>query len=178
MEAKASVTFSKVLSEAFTFTSAKILSQVFAKWPSLPLLILLSRVTDLASSVVYVNGLTAKYAFMAFIQWTAFSIPLEKSAGSAALISAVLVMVDIGFAGGATGLAGSCGGRTVVRVTVVNEAVEAVGLVVDMTEGAVVTRGITGGKELVTGMLGCELDGGREVMHLGGESRDAGLAVY
>ena len=41
-----------------------------------------------------------------------------------------------------------------------------------------VTRGVTGGKGLVIGMLGCELEGGREAMGLGGEGRDAGLAVY
>ena len=42
----------------------------------------------------------------------------------------------------------------------------------------VVTRGVTGGKGLVTGMLGCRLEGDREAMCLGGEGRNAGLAVY
>ena len=96
---KASVTLLKVLSVVFTFASARMSSQVSVKWPPRPLLILLSRITDLASSVVYVDGLTAKYAFMAFIQQTASSVSPEKSTGSAALISAVLVVVDIGFAG-------------------------------------------------------------------------------
>ena len=172
MEAKASVTFSKVLSEAFTFTSANKSSQVSAKWPPYPLLILLSTVTDLASSVVYIEGLTEKYTFMAFIQQTASLVSPEKSAGSAALISAVLVVVDIGFAGGGAGLAGGCNGGIVDKSAVVKEeAVDAVG-------GTVVIRGVTGGKGLITGMLGCELEAGREAMHLGGEGRDAGLAVY
>ena len=178
MKAKASVTLSKVLSEAFTFASAKMSSQVSAKWPPCPLLILLSRVTDLASSEVYVDELTVKYAFMALIQWTASSVSPEKFAGSAALISAVLVVVDIGFTGGGAGLAGGCGGGTVDRGAVINEVVKAGELVVDTAGDAVVTRRVTGGKGLVTGMLGCELEDGREVMHLGGKGRDAGLAVY
>ena len=103
---KASVTFSKVLSIVFTFGSASALSQVSAKWPPCPLLILLSRVTDLALSVVYMEELTVKYAFMAFIHWMAFSVSPEKSAGRATLISAMLVMVDIGFAGSGGGLIG------------------------------------------------------------------------
>ena len=41
-----------------------------------------------------------------------------------------------------------------------------------------VTRGVTGGKGLVTGMLGSELEGGNGAMHLGGEGREAGLAIY
>ena len=51
-------------------------------------------------------------------------------------------------------------------------------MVVDTTGDAVVTRGVTGGKGLVTGTLGCELEGGKEAMCLGGKVRDAGLAVY
>ena len=102
-------------------------------------------------------GLTVKYAFMAFIHWTASSVSPEKSVGRAALISVVLV--DIGFAGGGGGLTGVWGGGTV-------------------DEGAVVARGVTGGKGLVTGMLGSELEGGNGVMCLGGEGREAGLAVY
>ena len=128
---KASITLLKVLSEVFTFTFAKLSSQVSARLPPCPLLILLSRVTDLALSVVYVNGLTAKYTFIAFIQWTASSVSPEKSAGSAALISVVLVVVDVGFAGGGAGLAGSCGSGIVGGSAVVNEVVEAGGLVVD-----------------------------------------------
>ena len=50
--------------------------------------------------------------------------------------------------------------------------------VVDTTGDAVVTREVTGGKGLVTGTLDCELEGGNEEMHLGGEGRNAGLAVY
>ena len=160
------------------FASAKMSSQVSTKWPPHPLLILLSRVTDLASSVVYVDGLTAKYALIAFIQWTASSVSPEKSAGSAALISVVLVVVDIRFAGGGAGLAGGCGGRTVGGGAVVSEVVETGSLVVDTAEDVAVTKGVTGGKGLVTGMLGCELEGGNEAMHLGGKGRDAGLAVY
>ena len=98
--------------------------------------------------------------------------------GSATLISAVLVVVDIGFAGGSTGLAGGCGGGTVGRGAVVNEVVKAGGFVVDMVGGVVVTRGVTGGKGLVIGVLGCELEGGREAMRLGGKGKDAGLTVY
>ena len=52
---------------------------------------------------MYVEGLTVKYAFMAFIHQMAFSVSPEESAGRAALISMVLV-VDIGFAGGGGGL--------------------------------------------------------------------------
>ena len=44
--------------------------------------------------------------------------------------------------------------------------------------GTVITKGMTGGKGLVTGILDCELEGGKGAMHLGGEGRDAGLAVY
>ena len=62
---KASVIFSKVLSIVFTFGSASASSQVSAKWPPCPLLILLSRVTDLASLVVYV-GVDSKVCFHGF----------------------------------------------------------------------------------------------------------------
>ena len=77
------------------------------------------------------------------------------------MISAVLVVVDMGFTGG--GLTGGWGG----------------GIMGDCwAGGAVVVKGVTGGKGLVTGMLGCELEGGNEAMHLGDKGRDAGLAVY
>ena len=155
----------------FTVASARMLSHISAKWPPCPLLILLSRVTNLALSMVYIKGLTVKYTFMAFIQWMASSVSPEKSAGSAALISVVLVVVDIGFTGGGAGLAGGCGGRAVGGSVVV-------GLVVDTVGDTVVTRRVTGGKGLVTGTLGCELEGGKGVMCLGGEGSDAGLAVY
>ena len=97
----------------------------------------------MTSSVVYVDGLTAKYALIAFIQRTASSVSPEKSAGSAALISVVLVVVDIRFAGGGAGLAGGCGGRTVGGGAVVSEVVETGGLVVDTAEDAAVTKGVT-----------------------------------
>ena len=80
--------------------------------------------------------------------------------------------MNIGFIGGGTGLVGGCGGGIVDKDTMVNE------VVTDATGGAVVTREMTGGKRLVTGTLDCELEGGREVMCLGGKGRDAGLAVY
>ena len=41
-----------------------------------------------------------------------------------------------------------------------------------------VARGVTGGKGLVAGMLGSELEGGNGAMHLDGKGRKAGLAVY
>ena len=52
MEEKASVTFSKVLSAVFMFAFAKMSSQVSEKLHPHPLLIVLSKVTDLALSVV------------------------------------------------------------------------------------------------------------------------------
>ena len=128
--------------------------------------------------MVYVDGLTAKYTLIAFIQQTASLVSPEKSTGSAALISVVSVVVDIGFIGGGAGLAGGCGGGTVGGGAVVNEVVKAGGLAVDMARGTEVTRGVTGGKGLVIGTLGCEPEGGREAMCLDGEGRDAGLAVY
>ena len=60
----------------------------------------------------------------------------------------------------------------------VNEGVKVVGLAVDGVGGTVVTRGVTGGKGLVTRTLGCELESGKETMCLGGKGRDAGLTVY
>ena len=88
------------------------------------------------------------------------------------MISAVLVVVDIGFAGGRTGLAGGCGGGTVDKDTVVREDFEVVGLAVNVVGGTVATRGVTGGKGLVTRTLGCELKGGKEATRLGGKGRD------
>ena len=76
---------------------------------------------------------------------------------SATLISAVLVVVNIGFIGGGAGLAKGCGGWAVGGDAVINKVVKAGGLVVDMARDAVVTRGVTGGKGLVTGTLGCKL---------------------
>ena len=71
-----------------------------------------------------------------------------------------------------TGLAGGCDGGAVGRGVKIN------GVVVGMTEGTVVTRGVTGGNGLVTGILGWEPAGGNGVVCLGGEGSDAGLTVY
>ena len=84
----------------------------------------------------------------------------------------VLVVVDMGFVGGGTGLAGGCDGGTVVGGAKIN------GVVVGTTEGTVVTKGVTGGNGLVTGILGWEPEGGSGVVCLGGEGSDAGLTVY
>ena len=115
---------------------------------------------------------------MTFTQWTASSVSPEKSEGSAALILAVLVVVDIGFVGGGAGLAGGCSGETVGGGAVVTGGVGGGRLDGGATEDTVVTRGMTGGRGLVTGTLGGEFEGGREAMHLGGKGRDAGLAEY
>ena len=64
----------------------------------------------------------------------------------------VLVVVDMGCAGGGGGLAGGCGGGTVGRGAVV-KGVKINGTVVGTTEDTVVTRGVTGGNGLVTGVL-------------------------
>ena len=92
--------------------------------------------------------MTWKYASITFTHWTASSVSPEKSAGRAGLISVVLVVVDMGFAGGGSGLAGGCGGGTVGGGAVID------GVVIGTTEDAVVIREVTGGKGLVTGMLG------------------------
>ena len=73
------------------------------------------------------------------------------------------------------GLAGGCGGGTVGGGTVVTGGAGAGRLAGDVTEDTMVTRRVTGNRGLVTGMLGCELEGGKKVMYLGGEGRDAGL---
>ena len=52
------------------------------------------------------------------------------------------------------------------------------GVVVGMTEGTVVTKGVTGGSGLITGILGLGPEGGSGVVRLGGEGSDAGLTVY
>ena len=41
-----------------------------------------------------------------------------------------------------------------------------------------VTRGVTGAKGFITGILGWELEGGKGAMHLDGKGRDTGLTVY
>ena len=116
--------------------------------------------------------MTQKYASMALTHWIALSVSLEKSAGRAALTSAVLVVVDMGFTGGGGGLAGGWGGGTVGGGAKID------GTVVGTTEDTVITKGVTGGSGLITGMLGWEPEGGNGVLHLGGEGSDAGLAVY
>ena len=137
-----------------------------------PLLILLSRVTTLALSMVKVEELTRKYASMAFTHRLASSVSPEKISGRASLTVLVLVVVDMGFVSGGTGLAGGCNGGTVVRGAKINE------VVIGTTEGTVVTKRVTGGNGLVTGILGWEPEGGSGVVHLGGEGSDAGLTVY
>ena len=106
------------------------------------------------SSVVKMEGLTRKYASMAFTHRLASSVSPEKTSGRVPLTVLVLVVVDMGFAGGGTGLAGGCDG------------------------GTVVTKGVTGGNGLVAGILGWEPEGGSGVVRLGGEGSDAGLTVY
>ena len=78
-------------------------NQVSAKYFSCSLPILLSKVTDLTSSLVKVEGLTQKYASMAFTHRIVSSVSPEKTSGRASLIGLVLVVVDIGLAGGCDG---------------------------------------------------------------------------
>ena len=172
MSANAFFTWSKSLSDALTFASARICNQVSEKYFPHPLLILLSRVTDLTLSVVKVEGLTRKYASMAFTHRLASSVSPEKTSGRASLTVLVLVVVDMGFAGGGTGLAGGCDGGTVVGSAKID------GVVVGTTEGTVVTKGVTGGNRLVAGILGWAPEGGSGVVRLGGEGSNAGLTVY
>ena len=172
MSANAFFMWSKSLSNALTFASARIRSQVSEKYFPRPLLILLSRVTDLTSSVVKVEGLTQKYASMAFIHRLVSSVSPEKISGRASLTVLVLVVVDMGFTGGGTGLAGGCSGGTMGGGAKID------GVVIGTTEGIVVTKGVTGGNGLVTGVLGWEPEGGSGVVRLGGENSDAGLTVY
>ena len=103
MLANAFFTWSKSLFNALIFASARICNQVSEKYFPCPLLILLSRVTDLTSSVVKVEGLTQKYASMAFTHRLVSAVSLEKISGRASLTVLVLVVVDMGFAGGGTG---------------------------------------------------------------------------
>ena len=125
------------------------------------------------------EGLTLKYTFIAFIQWTASLVSPEKSVGSAAFNSEVLVVVNIRFVGGRLGLTGGCSGGMVGRGgAVVRGAAEGRGLVVGITDDTVVTRGVTGGKGFITGTLGWDVEGGKEAMHLGGEDKNAGLIEY
>ena len=94
----------------------------------------------------------------------------EKCSGRAALISMVLVVVDMGFTGG--GLVGGWGGITGGCWT--EGVVAGVAIV---TGGFRVVKGVTGGKEFIAGAMVWEL-GGTGVAHFGGEGKDAGLTVY
>ena len=85
---------------------------------------------------------------MAFTHRLASSVSPEKISGRASLTVLVLVVVDMRFTGGGTGLAGGCNGGTVVGGAKIN------GMVVGTTEDTVVTKGMTGGNGLVTGILG------------------------
>ena len=162
----------KSLSAGLTFLSTRVHNQVSAMYFPHPLPILLSRVTDLTSSLVKVEGLTWKYTFMGFTHQIASSVSPEKTSGRASLTVLVLVVVDMGFTGGGTGLAGGCDGGTVVEGAKIDVVVS------DTVEGTVVTRGVTGGSGLVTGILSWEPEDGNVVLHLGGEGNDAGLTVY
>ena len=130
--------------------SASFFSQTPVKYFPRPWFILFSMVTDLVLSELKVDGLIEKYASIASIHRMASSDSPEKCSGRAALISAVLVVVDMGFAGGGLtggfGLTGGCDGGTVVGK--IDE------VVVGTAEDTVVTRGVTGGSGLVTGLLG------------------------
>ena len=173
MLANACFTWSKSLSADLTFLSARMYNQVSEKYFPCPLPILLSRVTDLTSLLAKVEGLTRKYASMVFTHRIAFSVSPEKTSGRASLTVLVLVLVDIGFAGGGgTGLAGGCDGGTVDGGAKID------GVVVGTTEDTVVTNGVTGGRGLVAGILGWEPEGGNGVLRLGGKGSDAGLTVY
>ena len=107
---------------------------------------------------------------MASIHLMASSDSPEKCSGRAALISMVLVVVDMGFTGG--GLVGGSGGITGGSWT--EGAVTGVAIV---TGGFRVVKGVTGGKGFVVGAMVWEL-GGRGVARFGGEGKDAGLTVY
>ena len=172
MLANACFTWSKSLSVVLTFLLARMHNQVSAKYFPCPLPILLSRVTDLTLLLVKVEGLTQKYTSMAFTHQIASSVSPEKTLGRASLTVLVLVVVDIGLAGGGTGLAGGCNGGTV------DEGAEIDGVVIGTTEDTVVTRGVTGGNGLVTATLDWEPEGGNGVLCLGGKGSDAGLTVY
>ena len=138
------------LSAFWIDASASFFSQTPAKYFPRPWFILFNMVTDLALSELKVDGLIEKYASIVSIHRMALSDSPEKCSGRAALILAVLAVVDMGFAGGRLtggfGLAGGCDkGTAVVKIDEV---------VVGTTEDVVVTRGVTGGSGLVTGLLG------------------------
>ena len=95
------------LSAAWTDGLASFFSQTPAKYFPHPWFILFNMVTDLALSLLKVDRLIEKYASMALIHWMASLDSPEKCSRRAALISAVLVGVDMGFTGG--GLTGGNG---------------------------------------------------------------------
>ena len=109
---------------------------------------------------------------MVFTHWIASLVSPEKFSGRASLTMLVLVVVDMGFAGGGGGLAGGWDGGTVGGGAKIN------GMVIGTTEDTVVTKEVTGGNGLVTGTLDWELEGGNGVLCLDGESSNAGLTVY
>ena len=149
MSSKAFFMVFQSLSAAWIFVSASFFSQTPAKYFPRPWFILFNMVMDLVLSSLKVDGLIEKYASMASIHLMASSDSPEKCSGRAALISAALVVVDMGFAGGRLTGFGLLEDR--VGGMVVEKRDEEV---VGMTEDAVVTRGVTGGKGLVTGLLG------------------------
>ena len=159
------------LSVAWTVGSASFFSETPVKYFPHPWFILFDMVMDLALSVVKVDGLIRKYTSIASIHWMASSDSPEKCSGRAALISAVLVVVDMGFTGG--GLTGAWGGGTVGGCWTGGAVVDAT----NATGGFRVVKGMTGGKGFIVGVMVWEL-GGRGVAHLGGKGKDAGLAVY
>ena len=104
MSSKAFFMVFQSLSAVWTFGSASFFSQTLAKYFPHPWFILFSMVTDLALLVLKVDGLIEKYASIASIHQMASSDSPEKCSGRAALILAVLVVVDMGFVdGGLTG---------------------------------------------------------------------------
>ena len=167
MSSKAFFMVFQSLSAVWILGSASFFSQTPTKYFPHPWFILFNMVTDLASSVLKVDGLIEKYASIASIHRMASSDSPEKCSGRAALILVVLVVVDMGFVDG--GLTGGWGGTTGGCCVVVD--------VTDVTGGFRVVKGVTGGKGFVVGGTVEEL-GGRGVAHLGGEGRDAGLTVY
>ena len=170
MSSKAFFIVFQSLSTAWTFGLASFFSQTPTKYFPRPWFILFNMVTDLVSSEWKVDGLIAKYASMASIHRMASSGSPEKCSRRAALISVVLVVVDMGFTGG--GLTGGWGGPAGGCWT----GGTPIGIAV-MTGGFRVIRGVTGGKGFVAGATVWEL-GGRGVARFSGESKDAGLTVY
>ena len=133
------------LSTAWTDGSVSFFSQTPTKYFPCPWFILFNMVMDLVLSVVKVDGLIRKYASIASIHQMASSDSPEKCSGRAALISAVLVVVDMGFAGGE--LTEGWGGGTVDGCWTGGAVVS----VADATRGFRVVKGMTGGKGFIIG---------------------------